>query len=89
MHANLVDYCHHFKLEDKFHLNTPVSQVTRDDAQGRWLAHIQGEEGPKCFDKVVVANGINAQVKVSSVEDLVLFKGQTLHSRPFKRCVGA
>lgn len=55
----LVEYAHHFKLNDRIRLGAVVSKMTRNNEQCKWLVHVQGKSVPEPFDKVVVAVGIN------------------------------
>jgi dimethylaniline monooxygenase (N-oxide forming) len=65
-------------------LNTSVTAVRRDDAKMKWVVDTE-EDGPKLFDKVVLATGINQVPIWPTIEGIERFEGTVTHSRSFKK----
>ncbi|KAI5459674.1 FAD/NAD(P)-binding domain-containing protein [Mariannaea sp. PMI_226] len=80
----LENYAKHFNLGPKLRLNTKVKLVKRDKEKKCWVLDIEGSDS-ECFDKVIIATGINARPHIPSLDGLDQFEGEVLHSRAFKR----
>jgi dimethylaniline monooxygenase (N-oxide forming) len=79
----LEAYVEHFDLGHRLRLGTSVTGVRRDNANDRWIVEVEGH-GPRYFDKVVMAGGINSQPHIPQIEGIENFRGEVLHSRAFK-----
>jgi dimethylaniline monooxygenase (N-oxide forming) / hypotaurine monooxygenase len=79
----LEAYVEHFDLAPRLRLGIVVTGVRRDDANDRWIVEVEGQ-GPRYFDKVVMAGGINSRPHVPQIEGIESFGGEVLHSRAFK-----
>lgn len=80
----LEDYVDHFKLRSMMRRNTVVTHVSHDDALNKWIVEIS--DSPKeMFDRVIIATGMNQTPNYPNVKGIELFKGETLHSKSYKR----
>ncbi|KAK7408117.1 hypothetical protein QQX98_009708 [Neonectria punicea] len=84
LHAYYQSYATHFGLLDKIIFNVSVSSVAKTQDGGRWALHVEGEDTPRVFDKVVVASGSEVTPSIPAVEGLHLFEGRFLHSQAYK-----
>ena len=86
--AQLAAYYHsyatYFGLLDKIVFSVTVRLVERDESNGGWLLHVDGEEKPRQFDRVVLATGSESARKMPIIADLDKFKGKVMHGQEYK-----
>jgi dimethylaniline monooxygenase (N-oxide forming) len=80
----LESYVDHFNLRHRFHLNTRVKQIVREDKLGKWRLDFEGHPSQH-FDKVVLATGPHIIPTMPKFEGAHLFEGDIIHSKSFKR----
>lgn len=78
-------YAAHFGLLDKIVFDVTVSSISRTEDDAQCALHLEGEEAPRLFDKVIVASGSEVTPVIPVIEGLELFQGRFLHSQAFKK----
>lgn len=79
--AYLKSYAEHYRLGDRIALNTTVTNVT-ERPDGLWDVQVAGEDKPRTYRGVVVANGHHDVPRMPSIPGH--FSGEILHSRAYK-----
>lgn len=81
----MVSYAEHFQLQSHLRLSTSVGKITFDDDRQQWAVELENKEAQH-FDKVVLAiGGMISSPNIPVVEGLEKFRGESLHSRAFKK----
>jgi len=78
-------YAKHFDIHRKIVFNVSISSVSRSARGTGWLVQVDGEQGPRAFDKVVLATGTELVAKRPSIEGMDLFEGQFIHVQQYKQ----
>ncbi len=78
--AYLRAYALHFGILDKIELNATVERVQR--AEDGWSVKIMGEERPRFYRALVVANGHHHVPRMPDIPGT--FSGEILHSRDYR-----
>jgi len=80
--AYLRAYAETFGLYENIEFNAPVDRVEAADGGRGWRVHIAGEDAPRQFDRLMIANGHHWSPKFPSYPGE--FTGRTMHARDFK-----
>ena len=86
----LQQYAKAFELYPRIQFGSRVAAVrrldqSRETAQGRWSVRIDGEDQPKIYDGVVVANGHHWQPRWPQFVDSDSgFAGEVIHAREYQ-----
>ena len=83
----IADYCTHFKINDRIHLNTQVDSASQS-ADGRWTLKVSknGASREEVVDYLIVANGIFSDPFVPSFageRDFLAAGGKIMHTVDF------
>ncbi|PKS10959.1 hypothetical protein jhhlp_002718 [Lomentospora prolificans] len=81
----LEDYVDHFKLWPHLRLSTHIRRVARAEEGDKWAVTIDKTGEVEYFDKVIMATGIGQFPLIPKFPGIEKFRGQTLHSRAFKK----
>lgn len=84
-HAQVVTYlrCYarHFGILDRISFNTPVESA-RPLPDGSWSIEVRGEQAPRTYHGVIVANGHHAKPRWPELPGK--FAGELIHSHDYK-----
>lgn len=83
----IADYCTHFKINDRIHLNTSVDGASQD-SDGRWTLAVSknGQRREEKVDYLIVANGIFSDPFVPSYsgeKEFIAAGGKIMHTINF------
>ena len=79
----LMSYIDHFSLQDSFHYNQAIEQVSFEN--NTWNVRHNGQEDT--FDAAILASGVFSKGSIPPFKGLSDFQGDTLHSQDYKESV--